>query len=84
MFENIEAPTEKIFLLCQILKLLMFLTFLQAFFLAYSHEIKALLYGLSVLFYLFTILRISYFGCLLNQIFNLSMIWFLLLEVGLV
>lgn len=79
MFESIEPPTEKISLTCQILKLLMFLTFLQALFMVYSHEIKALLYGLSVLFYIFTILKISYFGCILNQIFNLSMIWFLLL-----
>ena len=63
--------------------MLMLLTIIQALFMAYSHSINALLYSLSVIFYLITILKISYFGCILNQIFNLSMIWFLLLEVEL-
>ena len=82
MFENIEPPTEKIFILCQILKVLLFLTLLQVIFLAFNHEVKALLYLLSIIFYLGTIIKISYFGCILNQIFNLAQIWFLLLEVG--
>lgn len=68
-------------ILCKILTFLALLTILQAIFLMFSQQNKALAYLLSAIVYWFSFQNLSYFACIINQLFNVSMIWFLLLEV---
>lgn len=78
---RVNPPTEKSKIICQILGVLGLLTFLQAIFMMFSHETKMIMYFVSALIYWYSIHKLSYFGCVLNQVFNLSMIWFMLLEM---
>jgi len=47
----------------------------------FSRRIDSLSYFASSVIYFLTWRRLSYFGCIVNQVFNLTMIWTLLLEV---
>ena len=82
MLHRVTPPTEQSKIICKILAVLGWLTFLQAIFLMFSHEVKMMTYFLSSLIYWYSITQLSYFGCVLNQVFNLSMIWFMLLEMA--
>ena len=82
MFKPVDPPKEKIRIINIILKALMVFCLLQTFFLAISHEISSLSYFLSAVIYFISWRSLSYFGCIINQIFNLSLIWNLLLEVN--
>lgn len=81
MFKLIEPPTEKIALIIQIFKFLFAFTLLQSIFLTFSQpfELKSLAYYLSCIAYVMSWRHLSYFGCVANSVFNLAVIWVLLL-----
>ena len=82
MCRSIEPPTEKMNILCKILIALALLATLQAIFLMFSQQTKAIAYFCSGIVYWFSFQNLSYYACVINQFFNVSMIWFMLLEVG--
>lgn len=82
MFQKVDAPTPKSRIICQILGWLGILTLLHALFIMFTHTQKMLLYLGSALIFWYSIRKLSYFCCIINQIFYLSMIWFLLLEMA--
>lgn len=57
------------------------LTFTQAIFLMFTYQYKTITYMISCIIYAISICKLSYFCCILNQFINISLIWFLLLEV---
>lgn len=81
MFSPIQQPTPISQILCRILIVLAVLTLFQALFLMFTYSYKSITHLVSFIIYIVSVCKLSYFGCIINQIINITLIWFLLLEV---
>lgn len=83
MFTYVEPPNEKIQILVKILKVLCLFTLIIGLFKFSSQKLDSSsgLYFFSGLLYFLSWRGLSYFYCLLNEVINISIIFYLLQEV---